>query len=59
VEKRERVAVHPGIEPEFIAAAVDRPLVPVDVRPPVLAGKVGISNAVEVRSAERSAYKSR
>src|SRR6266699_2361022 len=53
VEERERIAINPGIEPEFIAAAVGRPLVPVEVRPPVLAGTVGVSNAVEVRATER------
>src|SRR5262245_54756021 len=53
VEERERIAINPGIEPEFIAAAVGRPLVPVAVRPPVLAGTVGGSNAVEVRATER------
>src|SRR5262249_59175189 len=53
VEERERVAINPGIEPEFIAAAVGHPLVPVEVRPPVLAGTVGVSNAVEVRATER------
>jgi hypothetical protein len=35
VEERERIAINPGIEPEFVAAAVGRPLVPVEVRPPV------------------------
>src|SRR6266542_1108730 len=53
VEERERIAINPGIEPEFIAAAVGRPLVPVEVRPPVLAGTLGVSNAVEVRATER------
>ena len=53
VEERERIAVNPGIEPEFIAAAVGRPLVPVEVRPPVLAGTVGVSNAVELRATEQ------
>src|SRR5262249_3370890 len=53
VEERERIAINPGIEPAFIAAAVGRPLVPVEVRPPVLAGTVGVSNAVEVRATER------
>src|SRR5262245_32621386 len=53
VEERERIAINPGIEPEFIAAAVGHPLVPVEVRPPVLAGTVGVSNAVEVRPTER------
>jgi hypothetical protein len=53
VEERERIAINPGIEPEFIAAAVGRPLVPVEVRPPVLAGTVGVSKAIEVRATER------
>jgi hypothetical protein len=53
VEERESIAINPGIEPEFIAAAVGRPLVPVEVRPPVLAGTVGVSNAVEVHATEQ------
>src|SRR5713101_5037842 len=53
VEERERIAINPGIEPEFIAAAVGRPVVAVEVRPPVLAGTLGVSNAVEVRATER------
>src|SRR5207247_7046575 len=40
------------IEPHYIAAAVGRPLVPVEVRPPVLAGTVGVRNALEVRATE-------
>lgn len=53
VEERGRIAINPGIEPQYIAAAVGRPLVPVEVRPPVLAGTTGVTNAVEVRPAER------
>jgi len=53
MEERERIAINPGIEPEFIAAAVGRPLVPVEVRPPVLPGTVGVANGVEIRTAER------
>jgi Family of unknown function (DUF6600) len=39
VEDRERIAVNPGIEPEYVAAAVGHPLRPVEVRPPVRRGK--------------------
>jgi hypothetical protein len=53
VDERERIAVNPGIEPEYVAAAVGRPLHPIEVRPPVLAGTVSLPNAVEVRANER------
>ena len=53
VDERQHIAVNPGIEPTFIAAAVGRPLHPIEVRPAVLAGTVRLSNAIEVRANER------
>jgi len=57
IEERQRIAINPGIEPTFIAAAVGRPLRPVEVRPPVLAGTVGVQNAIEVRTTERQSVR--
>src|SRR6266487_1034803 len=57
IEERQRIAMNPGIEPTFIAAAVGRPLRPVEVRPPVLAGTVGVQNAIEVRTTERQSVR--
>ena len=42
-------AVNPGIEPAYAAAAIGRPIRPVEVRPPVIAGTVNLPGAIEVR----------
>jgi len=43
------VVVNPGIPPAYIAAAVGRPIRPVEVKPHVVIGTRGVSGAVEVR----------
>jgi len=48
-----RFAVNPGISPAIIAAAVGRPIRPVDVRPPVVAGTSAVPGAIEVRPGDR------
>ncbi len=43
------IAVNPGIQPAYIAAAIGHPIRVVTVQPPVLTGTVGVQGAVLVR----------
>jgi hypothetical protein len=53
VVREQGIAVNPGIEPEFVAHEIGKPIPAYEVRPRILAGTTAIKDAVEVRPGER------
>jgi uncharacterized protein DUF6600 len=53
VVREQGIAVNPGIEPEFVAHEIGKPIPTYEVHPRILAGTTAVKDAVEVRPGER------
>ena len=52
--REQGIAINPGVEPEFVAHEIGKPIPTYEVHPRILAGTAAIKDAVEVHPGERS-----